>query len=861
MKSVLKFQVIVSVVVALVISMGVTPQIHARIVETETRQMDDVSGSGSWSFSSFFTKATQKVQAVVAGIATMVQKQTQAFTSPRTGKVEAAAPIAAVKPDVAVPGRRLNVERINGAPVTEADRARLDSQTILQNFRDKPVVQVAHPGRPADPKLAKTKSGVPTLSLFKELPPKRKLAGVSESREWGGKIDWIPEMNIGEEPSLRSVDWILPNVELPEVVRIKAETLETPILMSKADLDEVAKDRVDAPKNAERISFRILSEEEFITVERVKNVAYTIGAETPYSLAEVKLFTDEDLFALRTMILTEKGSQCHVAMGLLHKLAESEKESYRSYGNLNLSVCLHKSGLFTESVERLLRVIQEGSRENAGNAIRILLADLPYEFESHAYPVLSQLKDQKIVPADLQDRWNLSLARAAARVDEYGTAEKYGKRVAETSPHFAHAQYIVSVAEYAQGKTQASLDRQNQLIQRLQTRKEDATLLAFLTLNFARTAFQKRDYNQSIIHFKEIRKDNPLWLQALTEQGWAQLLVKDFAGAIGNMYSVHAPFFANVYKPESYVVRTIGYLNICQYADAYRTLTQLEKIYRPMLTAFGGLKEKNYSGELLYNLVVKTLKDQKQSVVEGVPTGMLKEAARHRDFLNQQTAINNRVDEVGRYSINTDRLKKDRQTSLWYRDQASKRAKDLEKKLAQAAKTSGHAQYVNEWKNSLIVETDAVEYYEFEGSISQESSRFFDHLKVVARPRLDALSEKLRVLAGQALSRRMAQMHKELVQILENNELLRYEVFSGSGENIRFQMAGGTPSENRIPAAVKPQSKDLQWNFDGEYWEDEIGHYRSGLKNNCPQGDEGAQKRADSTDSGGGAGGGFPDAN
>ena len=73
----------------------------------------------------------------------------------------------------------------------------------------------------------------------------------------------------------------------------------------------------------------------------------------------------------------------------------------------------------------------------------------------------------------------------------------------------------------------------------------------------------------------------------------------------------------------------------------------------------------------------------------------------------------------------------------------------------------------------------------------------------------------------------------DLARILENNELLRYEVFAGSGENIRYQVAGGETSR-RIPASVLPKSKALHWDFDGEYWEDEIGHYRSTLKNNCP---------------------------
>ena len=78
----------------------------------------------------------------------------------------------------------------------------------------------------------------------------------------------------------------------------------------------------------------------------------------------------------------------------------------------------------------------------------------------------------------------------------------------------------------------------------------------------------------------KVPKDHPLWVQALIEQGWTQLALDDFAGAIGNMYSLHSPYFKVLFQPESFVVRTVGYLNICQYGDAYRTLSKLEADYR-----------------------------------------------------------------------------------------------------------------------------------------------------------------------------------------------------------------------------------------------------------------------------------------
>ncbi len=825
------------IVIALLVSGG---SAHARLLETETAQMDEQRGSSGWSWSSLVSKAKSKLQALVVAVSGQSPRSTVSESIPEPALEKSAPPVAVQG------GRSIAAVVVDGK---SGDQGKLDSESVLMNFKDKPVVRVERPGRPADPKLESSKAGVPTFSLFESSKvPVRPKVGTTvkppvQDRMVLVKVDDIPELDIGEEPRLKAAEWTLPELDLPVPKTFPEVVLDTPVLMAKSEFIPYMQDNVEAPQPIEKIPFRVLGEDEYITVERVKNVQYAVASEPTIKVYDVQFFTEEDLFALRTMIVTDKRDSCHSAMGLLHKLSNSERVEYRSFANFNLAQCLHKSGLFTESVERLLLVVKDQKREYASKAITQLLADLPFEFEVYSYPQLSKLPDTKVVPGELLDRLNLGLSRAASRLGDFKASERYGRLIAESSPHYAHGQYLISVAEYTQGKLQASMDRQRLLVDRLKENKTDNALLAFVTLNFARTAFLKKDYDQAILQFKEIRRDNPLWLQALTEQGWAQLMVKDNAGAIGNMYSVHAPFFSNVYKPESYVVRTIGYLNICQYGDAYRTLTQLEKIYRPMLLSFDRLKREDYDGGKLYGLVVQALKDQKQTVIETVPTSILKEAARHRDFLNHQNAINNRVDELGRYTMNTDRLKKDRTNSLWFKQQSLKRAKDFEKKIASVNRIPNGSQFLEDWKNSKAIEQDAAEYYEFEASIASESMTHFEELKTLARPRVEALAAELKQKAGQVLHYRVARMHQDLLQILDNNELLRYEVFSGSGENLRFQMAGGTPGENRIPASVRPQNRDLQWNFDGEYWQDEIGHYRSSLKNNCPE--ENGARRTD----------------
>jgi hypothetical protein len=46
-------------------------------------------------------------------------------------------------------------------------------------------------------------------------------------------------------------------------------------------------------------------------------------------------------------------------------------------------------------------------------------------------------------------------------------------------------------------------------------------------------------------------------------------------------------------------------------------------------------------------------------------------------------------------------------------------------------------------------------------------------------------------------------------------------------------MAGGEINEKERPELKVEPGKALNWDFKGEIWEDELGHYRSSLKNVC----------------------------
>jgi DNA repair exonuclease SbcCD ATPase subunit len=297
------------------------------------------------------------------------------------------------------------------------------------------------------------------------------------------------------------------------------------------------------------------------------------------------------------------------------------------------------------------------------------------------------------------------------------------------------------------------------------------------------------------------------------------------------------------------VIRAIGYLNLCQYGDAYRALTLLEREYRPYLEKIEKYLSRPTKPD--HHQTVKSfLKAGKAPTdIDGLPGAVVREIARHRDFINLQKSLNRLIDEkpyYGQFEGHVERELKSAQAAV---TETRVRIEELRKRLATANQRKDQPKNQPKTRESISELTLALEkQYDrlndqfFMVDLYSEAkvgmTAYRSDVAQAADKRLSSMREKIdRVLAN-----RLKRLKTDLARILDNNELLRYEVFAGSGENIRYQVAGGEV-EKRIPASVLPKSKSLQWEFDGEYWEDEIGHFRSSLKNNCP-GSSGRQIQA-----------------
>lgn len=419
-------------------------------------------------------------------------------------------------------------------------------------------------------------------------------------------------------------------------------------------------------------------------------------------------------------------------------------------------------------------------------------------------------------------------AKFYAEKGQLGEFEEAVLMIPSTSPEFNEATLLKTILFYRTGQVDLAIQELEILWPTIENKKTNQIRnLAALTL--ARLYFQKAEYKTAYKYYLKVDKSSGQWLQGMIEQAWTQVLAGDNEGAAGNMFSLHTEYFKKAYAPETYIVRTVGYLNLCQYGDGIHVLNDLNKKYKNIFSRLNTFKEQQKDPISYYDLVKSFLKNTDQESISGLPRTFIVELARHPQYMSVQKQINNYEDENIKFNkVAIDIIKKEREARLTMLKTKSEYldAKRNNKKSDELA--------VLEVKS----QSKAIEHF-----IYSRASAGIKKMREAAITRLAKEEDVLRLKAAKNLQMRYADFVGTLEHLIDQKEVLSYEIYSGAGEHIRFQMAGGDiKSTDKAPASLNEDAKNsYQWKFKGEVWEDEIGHYRSSLKNVC-QKDELAQQ-------------------
>lgn len=666
-------------------------------------------------------------------------------------------------------------------------------------------LEVAQPGQKSGSGLSSKKSGVPSFNWSQ----KNKKA--------------VPLLEVGLEPQLK--------VGTPQALLVLPEP--PAFVMHKLPaLPQVDLKAYDKP--IAKIELRHLLNVQLGSSNEVKDLAPAPVAkvdERSENPRVVQSLTPAEEQLLQALIYIDIHKSYPLALGLLAELLQTElPENLKSEVEYHYARALLAWGIPGEHRHYLTHLLRTTKNKDLSKRVAIELARNAQADDLVLVPEL----DKKIDDLDLDwkkdligaDQYSLNRTRYYSDEGDLGAALAAADEISLTSPLAPQALFLKGVLNYRAGHIPEAEALLTDVVHRNEKLEANSDFKSSAALTLARLQFQQGNYKGAFQTYLQVGKGNPLWMQAMVEQAWAQILTEDYEGAAGNMYTLHTDFFKNAFAPESYVTRAVGYLNLCQYGDGAKVIYSVNHRYGPMKAMLEQYQAKNKTDQAYYETVRSFFKNPELKNIDGLYRNFVYELARHPGFMALQKNVNSIEDQISRYNNLSLELVKWERELLQKQTDAEKKIEQLQL-LAQKKNEPDHQKEIDHLKESVA--SLKIQYQS--AHHARASLRDF---RTPGIQRFEKTKVELKQQAAKVLRMRFSEMVASVTKVLDQAEVLRYEIYAGAGEHLRFQLAGGQISDKEREVLKVQENKAQKWEFIGEVWEDELGHYRSSLKNVCP---------------------------
>jgi len=178
-------------------------------------------------------------------------------------------------------------------------------------------------------------------------------------------------------------------------------------------------------------------------------------------------------------------------------------------------------------------------------------------------------------------------------------AERFALRVDSRSEYGAKAKFIEALVLFERNRENEALTRFKDVVRltRPDQPYPDDRLRELAFFQLARTHFGAQQPTFSTFYYSKVDRNSSLWLDALFEDSWAQFRLGNYEKALGNLLTLHAPFFEESYYPESRILEAVIYYENCRYREANRILARFLSRYEPILEELRRITRENSSAE------------------------------------------------------------------------------------------------------------------------------------------------------------------------------------------------------------------------------------------------------------------------
>ena len=315
--------------------------------------------------------------------------------------------------------------------------------------------------------------------------------------------------------------------------------------------------------------------------------------------------------------------------------------------------------------------------------------------------------------------------------DHVEVATRHIMRVSPSSAFSAKAKFVEAVLLYKAGKENDALEAFKTVVRLTKKGQPNADpelrQLAFFQL--ARVHFGASQPSFSLYYYEKMRRFTYEWLEALYESSWAEFRLGSYEKSLGNLLTLHSPFFEDQYFPESYILKAVVYYENCRYRDAQDILAKFLKDYEPVLQELQTLLVEDKSAGEYYGILANLregLASEKDKAKAQTLTKILS-LALDDSRLSKLDASYREVKSEEKAEILTDIEKTYPELAEHVRKQVRKISKTLLNEAGKAAKArlETEASQIKKLVRDAIrinIETAASEQAKMEASLSQSDS-------------------------------------------------------------------------------------------------------------------------------------------
>lgn len=439
-----------------------------------------------------------------------------------------------------------------------------------------------------------------------------------------------------------------------------------------------------------------------------------------------------------------------------------------------LAESLNKLGLYYSASKYYSVIVRRGS-DGSNPFFRMAMEQLGVinSRVSLGQSHIVQLFKAKIEPSDVPGPargfyfYYLGVEAFSARALE--KAGDYFEKVPSGSSYFLGAQFHLGVIANLSGQHSRAVSYFERVLSASRNEDDLQEMREMSIMNIARIYYETKRYAEAIGYYGQIPRDSENWLDAIWETSWAFFFMQKFNNTLGQIHTLHSPFFINRFYPESYILQSITFLRLCRYDQVKDSMKKFKDRYQPV---FGEIKSmlSRYSGN---------------------PRGFFKLVYDYRTGNGKQYE---RVEEIIRKLSYTDSFKGAVDTIRF----SDRETDQLER-------------YQGVWSSSGLIGSLKDFLQQKKTAAITSSGRQMYELSTTYYQTLLDLSNQTKLIVAEMQLGKLAS--------------LRSKIRSSSVQE-RAEFIGGMQKLN-IGQSLE------YWPFEQEYWEDELGFYVYNMESKC----------------------------